>query len=226
MMTKCFIKTYVFNEIGKSLLRRNNVLIQKKLFTSNTIRLSVAFKNQNTLQTIMSKVNKVKPSQVKKGEADFPIIGALAPPPVCTHSTKAGNFPKKFTDEELKAKLSDEEYRVTQKAGTERAFTGRYWDNHRKGIYKCVVCEEDLFSSDTKFESGSGWPSFYDVIEKGKVKLITDTTLMMSRTEVLCAQCGSHLGHVFNDGPKQTGQRYCMNSLSLKFNDGDGKEEL
>merc|ERR1712224_641522 len=132
-----------------------------------------------------------------------------------TSKAKEG-FPKQFTDDELKARLTPEQYSVTQKSGTERAFTGEYWDNHKKGIYKCVVCGEDLFDSDTKFESGSGWPSFYDVLEKGKVKLIVDRSAFMVRTEVLCAQCGSHLGHVFDDGPRQkTGKRYCMNSASL-----------
>jgi len=130
------------------------------------------------------------------------------------------DYPKKFSEEELKARLTKQQFQVTQKSGTERAFTGEYWDNHKKGIYKCVVCKEDLFTSDTKFDSGSGWPSFYDVLTKAKVTLITDKTHFMTRTEVLCAICGAHLGHVFDDGPKPTGQRYCINSSSLDFSEG------
>ena len=126
-------------------------------------------------------------------------------------------FPKKFSTEELKSRLTQQQFAVTQKSGTERAFTGEYWNNHKKGIYKCVVCKEDLFSSDTKFESGSGWPSFYDVLTKGNVKSVTDTSHGMTRTEVMCALCGAHLGHVFNDGPKPTGKRFCINSASLNF---------
>eukprot|EP00111_Clytia_hemisphaerica_P004199 TCONS_00012011-protein len=131
-----------------------------------------------------------------------------------------GDFPKKFTSEVLRSRLTAQQFAVTQKSGTERAFTGEYWNNHKKGIYKCVVCNEDLFTSETKFDSGSGWPSFYDVLTKGKVKLISDKSHFMIRTEVLCGMCGAHLGHVFDDGPKPTGQRYCINSASLNFAEG------
>ena len=122
-----------------------------------------------------------------------------------------------LSDEEWKKKLSPEEFDVARKAGTERAFGGRYWNNHEKGIYRCVCCGNALFSSDTKFESGTGWPSFWAPLDRKNVEIATDRSLGMSRDEVKCTQCDGHLGHVFDDGPQPTGQRYCMNSVSLKF---------
>jgi peptide-methionine (R)-S-oxide reductase len=123
----------------------------------------------------------------------------------------------KESEAELKERLTDLQYHVTQEKGTERAFTGKYYKHNESGDYHCVVCDNPLFSSDAKYESGSGWPSFYEPKEEGSVKEIPDHSLGMLRTEVVCGKCGSHLGHVFNDGPRPTGLRYCMNSASLDF---------
>ena len=130
-----------------------------------------------------------------------------------TNADEATGIP----DEELKKKLTPEQYHITREKGTERAFTGKYWNHKESGTYRCAVCGNPLFNSKTKYESGSGWPSFYAPVDEENVEAHADDSMGMHRVEVVCSRCQSHLGHIFEDGPEPTGQRFCVNSASLDF---------
>ena len=126
------------------------------------------------------------------------------------------------SDSDWREQLSPEEYRITRQKGTEPPFTGKYYHHHETGVYRCVCCDAPLFTSDTKYESGSGWPSFWQPISPDAVEEHQDLSHMMIRTEVVCRRCGAHLGHIFDAGPQPTGQRFCVNSASLRFDDSGG----
>jgi peptide-methionine (R)-S-oxide reductase len=128
------------------------------------------------------------------------------------------------SEDEWRETLTPEQYHVLREKGTERPFTGRYWNHHADGTYTCAACGQELFRSDTKFDSGCGWPSFYDALDQGRVRFVRDASHGMMRTEVVCSRCGGHLGHVFDDGPRPTGQRYCINSASLNFSETPASE--
>ena len=151
-------------------------------------------------------------------------VAAASPAANSTTTNQIMKFPVTKTDAEWRRELTPEQYRVLREAGTERPFTGKYWNTKEPGVYRCAACGEVIFTSDTKFDSGCGWPSFYDLAAEKKVILRGDDSLGMPRTEVLCAHCGGHLGHVFDDGPKPTSLRYCINSASLKFEKTNGPE--
>jgi peptide-methionine (R)-S-oxide reductase len=138
---------------------------------------------------------------------------------------KASSDPEKITktEAEWKKQLTPEQFHILREKGTERAFTGKYWNNHDAGTYRCAGCGQPLFASDTKYDSGTGWPSFWQPLSPSAVELHKDNSFFMSRVEVVCSRCGGHLGHVFPDGPKPTGQRYCMNSASLTFEKNEKK---
>jgi len=176
------------------------------------LRMLNQFVHKN--QEVSSFVNdRYKPNRFMK-KSFFLLLGCF----VAQGSfSQAHRFPVVKSEAEWKKQLSPEAFRVTRKEGTERAYSGKYWNNHETGTYTCICCNQELFSSAAKFESGTGWPSFYKPITQSSVLEEVDRTHSMERTKITCSRCGAHLGHVFEDGPKPTGLRYCLNSVALSF---------